>query len=122
MHDCLLCEGEEGNNLNFGSRLLCLPQRWFKWFKPLSFKDWAIHAGVAHQLIKKVMEEEAQRNPSMKEVLAKLTKVYRAEVVKKRRKQKWPKTRVGRPERQDDDYIPSVPKTTLVLQSIKLSC
>ena len=64
------------------------------------------------------MEEEAERNPAMKEVLAKLTKVHKAQVMEKERQdqrrkedqgKKQKRRKVGRPERQDDYYIPSVP-------------
>ena len=81
------------------------------------------------------MEEEAERNLAMKEVLAKLTKVHKVQVVEKekqelRRKedqeekeeQKRQKMRVGRPERKDDYYIPSVPKNdpSLTVDQIQL--
>ena len=69
------------------------------------------------------MEEEAERNLAMKEVLAKLTKVHKVQVVEKEKqelrrkndqegkeKQKRQKRRVGRPNRKDGYYIPSVPK------------
>lgn len=39
------------------------------------FKEWAIHAGVTHHLVEKVMEEEAVKTPAMKEVLAEVAKV-----------------------------------------------
>ena len=43
--------------------------------KPVGFKEWAIHAGVTHHLVEKVMEEEAVKTPAMKEVLAEVAKV-----------------------------------------------
>jgi len=46
--------------------------------KPVGFKEWAIHAGVAHHLVEQVMEEEVQKTPAMKEVLAEVTKVREA--------------------------------------------
>jgi len=38
--------------------------------KSCGFKEWVIHAGVAHHLVERVMEVEAEKNPPMKEVLA----------------------------------------------------
>ena len=43
--------------------------------KPVGFKEWAIHAGVTHHLVEKVMEEEAVKTPAMKEVLAEVARV-----------------------------------------------
>jgi len=43
--------------------------------KPVGFKEWSIHAGVAHHLVEKVMEEEVERTPAMKEVLAEVSKI-----------------------------------------------
>ena len=43
--------------------------------KPVGFKEWAIHAGVAHHLVEKVMQEEADKTPALKEVLEEVTKV-----------------------------------------------
>jgi len=43
--------------------------------KSVGFKEWAIHAGVAHHLVEKVMEEEAEKTPAMKEVLAEVAKI-----------------------------------------------
>jgi len=37
--------------------------------KSCGFKEWVIHAGVAHHLVERVMELEAEKNPPMKEVL-----------------------------------------------------
>ena len=37
--------------------------------KPCGFKEWAIHAGVAHHLLERVMEVEVEKNGAMKEVL-----------------------------------------------------
>ena len=44
--------------------------------KPVGFKEWAIHAGVTHHLVEKVMEEEAVKTPAMKEVLAEVARVH----------------------------------------------
>ena len=46
--------------------------------KSVGFKEWAIHAGVAHHLVERVMEEEVGKIPAMKEVLAEITKVREA--------------------------------------------
>jgi len=43
--------------------------------KPVGFKEWAIHAGVAHHLVEKVMEEEAEKTPAMNEVVAEVAKI-----------------------------------------------
>ena len=43
--------------------------------KPVGFKEWAIHAGVAHHLVEKVMQEEADKTPALKEVLEEVSKV-----------------------------------------------
>ena len=43
--------------------------------KPVGFKEWAIHAGVAHHLVEKVMEEEADKTPAMNEVVAEVAKI-----------------------------------------------
>jgi len=43
--------------------------------KPVGFKEWAIHAGVAHHLVEKVMQEEVKKTPALKEVLEEVTKV-----------------------------------------------
>merc|ERR1719290_667167 len=43
--------------------------------KPVGFKEWAIHAGVAHRLVEKVMQEEVKKTPALKEVLEEVTKV-----------------------------------------------
>jgi len=37
--------------------------------KSCGFKEWVIHAGVAHHLVERVMEVEAEKNMPMKEVL-----------------------------------------------------
>ena len=37
--------------------------------KTCGFKEWVIHAGVAHHLVEKVMEREAEKNVPMMEVL-----------------------------------------------------
>ena len=37
--------------------------------KPCGFKEWVLHVGVAHHLVERVMEVEAEKNDSMKEVL-----------------------------------------------------
>ena len=84
--------------------------------KPLSFKEWAIHAGVVHHLMEKVMEEEAERNPAMKEVLAELAKVREVKVVEKekqeqrrkddqeeKQKQEQRRKRKKRQEEEDED-------------------
>lgn len=41
--------------------------------KPVGFKEWAIHAGVAHH--HQEMEEEAEKTPAMKEVVAEVAKI-----------------------------------------------
>ena len=46
--------------------------------KAVGFKEWAIHAGVAHHMVEKALEEEAKKNPALKEVLAEVTKVRKA--------------------------------------------
>ena len=46
--------------------------------KAVGFKEWAIHAGVAHHLVEKAMEEEAKNNPALKEVLAEVTRARQA--------------------------------------------
>ena len=38
--------------------------------KPVGFKEWAIHAGVAHHLVEKVMVEEAEKTPALNGVVA----------------------------------------------------
>ena len=43
--------------------------------KQVGFKEWAIHAGVAHHLVEKEMEEEAEKTPAMKEVVAEVAKI-----------------------------------------------
>jgi len=43
--------------------------------KPVGFKEWAIHAGVAHHLVEKVMEEEAEKTPALKEVVAEVARI-----------------------------------------------
>merc|ERR1719209_40663 len=35
--------------------------------KSCGFKEWVIHAGVAHHLVERVMEVESEKNPPMKE-------------------------------------------------------
>ena len=43
--------------------------------KPVGFKELAIHAGVAHHLVEKVMVEEAEKTSAMNEVVAEVAKI-----------------------------------------------
>ena len=54
MHNCLLCECPRS-----------IPKA-----KPVGFKEWAIHAGVANHLVEKVMVEEAEKTPALNGVVA----------------------------------------------------
>ena len=49
--------------------------------KSVGFREWAIHAGTAHYLVEKAMEKEVEKNPAMKEVLAKVRQLRKAQDV-----------------------------------------
>ena len=46
--------------------------------KSVGFKEWAIHAGAAHYLVERAMEREVEKNPAMKEVLAKVRQMRKS--------------------------------------------
>ena len=49
--------------------------------KAVGFREWALHAGISHYLVEMAMENEVEKNPAMKEVLAKVRQMRKAQGV-----------------------------------------
>ena len=49
--------------------------------KAVGFREWALHAGISHYLVEMAMENEVEKNPAMKEVLATVRQMRKAQGV-----------------------------------------